>query len=68
VSFEVKRHIVHSKSTDVAKEHVTSIFRVEVKAKQANRRWATQSKALLHADFLLFKLKDAGDMFLRNVG
>jgi hypothetical protein len=43
-----------------------------VKAKQeATRRWGTQSKALLHAGFLLdllFKLEDAGDMFLVNVG
>jgi hypothetical protein len=65
----IKRCAVRWKSTDVAEEHVASIFRVE--------EWAKQETGLallatnFHAGFLLglsFEPEDGSDMFLRNVG
>jgi hypothetical protein len=55
-------HRVEVVLTDVSKESIISIFRVE-------GRNASLTDAL-RADFLIFPLypEDAGDTFLRNVG
>jgi hypothetical protein len=66
LSSGIKRRVVRWKSTDVSREHVAFIFRVEEWAKQETSTKQVPNKAAFL--ILFFDPDDERDMFLRHVG